>query len=268
MRHVTWCVCTVPLWRLHCLGHRQSCRLFYSDDPVKIVRARGQYLFDENGKRYLDCISNVHHGRRDKPCNVTLLPPCGGRFGVGNVLSVCSLLQWATVTPASLRPQLHKWTSWTQTQDSCMTTSYCMQSAWLPPCPRDCVSSTLSTLGRKFTHTHAPTDWWSLSTLVVWHLFSWQLRGQWSRPALGTAVHPAWGRHCAWPVSVFLYSDATHSPSYNNTCSSFTMASSFIPVHTTGISSPSSTSVLTSSGNWLDRKNGFTWCVNLKNKKT
>ncbi|KAM7000354.1 5-phosphohydroxy-L-lysine phospho-lyase [Tautogolabrus adspersus] len=39
----------------------QSCRLFYSDDPVKIVRARGQYLFDENGKRYLDCIGNVHH---------------------------------------------------------------------------------------------------------------------------------------------------------------------------------------------------------------
>ncbi|XP_072251960.1 5-phosphohydroxy-L-lysine phospho-lyase [Leuresthes tenuis] len=39
----------------------QSCRLFYSDDPVKIVRARGQYLFDENGKRYLDCISNVQH---------------------------------------------------------------------------------------------------------------------------------------------------------------------------------------------------------------
>uniref|UniRef100_A0A665VIT5 5-phosphohydroxy-L-lysine phospho-lyase-like n=1 Tax=Echeneis naucrates TaxID=173247 RepID=A0A665VIT5_ECHNA len=39
----------------------QSCRLFYSDDPVKIVRARGQYLFDENNQRYLDCISNVHH---------------------------------------------------------------------------------------------------------------------------------------------------------------------------------------------------------------
>ncbi|XP_047210286.1 5-phosphohydroxy-L-lysine phospho-lyase isoform X3 [Girardinichthys multiradiatus] len=39
----------------------QSCRLFYSEDPVKIVKARGQYLFDENGKRYLDCISNVQH---------------------------------------------------------------------------------------------------------------------------------------------------------------------------------------------------------------
>lgn len=43
--------------------HRQSCRLFYPDNPVKIVRARGQYLFDEKGTRYLDCISNVHHGK-------------------------------------------------------------------------------------------------------------------------------------------------------------------------------------------------------------
>ncbi|KAM4622036.1 5-phosphohydroxy-L-lysine phospho-lyase [Polymixia lowei] len=39
----------------------QSCKLFYSDDPVKIVRGRGQYLYDENGMRYLDCISNVQH---------------------------------------------------------------------------------------------------------------------------------------------------------------------------------------------------------------
>ncbi|XP_008325348.1 5-phosphohydroxy-L-lysine phospho-lyase [Cynoglossus semilaevis] len=45
--------------RLKLIG--QSCRLFYSDDPVKILRARGQYLFDENGTRYLDCISNVQH---------------------------------------------------------------------------------------------------------------------------------------------------------------------------------------------------------------
>ncbi|CAL9706802.1 unnamed protein product [Knipowitschia caucasica] len=39
----------------------QSVRLFYSDSPVKITRARGQYLFDENGTEYLDCISNVQH---------------------------------------------------------------------------------------------------------------------------------------------------------------------------------------------------------------
>uniref|UniRef100_A0A8C5EMR8 5-phosphohydroxy-L-lysine phospho-lyase n=1 Tax=Gouania willdenowi TaxID=441366 RepID=A0A8C5EMR8_GOUWI len=45
--------------RRRLIGH--SCRLFYSDDPVKIIRARGQYLYDEHGKRYLDCISNVQH---------------------------------------------------------------------------------------------------------------------------------------------------------------------------------------------------------------
>uniref|UniRef100_A0A6Q2Y767 5-phosphohydroxy-L-lysine phospho-lyase n=1 Tax=Esox lucius TaxID=8010 RepID=A0A6Q2Y767_ESOLU len=39
----------------------KSCRLFYSDDPVKIVKAKGQYLYDENGQQYLDCISNVQH---------------------------------------------------------------------------------------------------------------------------------------------------------------------------------------------------------------
>lgn len=35
---------------------------FYQDDPLKIVRGRGQYLFDEDGNRYLDCINNVAHG--------------------------------------------------------------------------------------------------------------------------------------------------------------------------------------------------------------
>ncbi|XP_041078759.1 5-phosphohydroxy-L-lysine phospho-lyase [Polyodon spathula] len=38
-----------------------SCRLFFPDNPVKIVRAKGQYLYDEEGRRYLDCIGNVHH---------------------------------------------------------------------------------------------------------------------------------------------------------------------------------------------------------------
>lgn len=46
----------------------QSCKLFYSDNPVKIIRARGQYLFDENGTRYLDCISNVQHVGHCHPC--------------------------------------------------------------------------------------------------------------------------------------------------------------------------------------------------------
>nr|XP_057923114.1 ethanolamine-phosphate phospho-lyase isoform X1 [Doryrhamphus excisus] len=38
-----------------------SCKIFFSDDPIKIVRARGQYMYDETGQRYLDCINNVAH---------------------------------------------------------------------------------------------------------------------------------------------------------------------------------------------------------------
>ncbi|RXM95876.1 Ethanolamine-phosphate phospho-lyase, partial [Acipenser ruthenus] len=38
-----------------------SCKLFFPDNPVKIIRAKGQYLYDEEGRRYLDCIGNVHH---------------------------------------------------------------------------------------------------------------------------------------------------------------------------------------------------------------
>nr|XP_015204863.1 PREDICTED: 5-phosphohydroxy-L-lysine phospho-lyase-like isoform X2 [Lepisosteus oculatus] len=43
------------------LQNCSSCRLFFSEEPVKIVKAQGQYLYDEKGRRYLDCISNVHH---------------------------------------------------------------------------------------------------------------------------------------------------------------------------------------------------------------
>lgn len=45
----------------HFIG-RKSCKLFYKSDPLKIVRGQGQYMFDEEGIRYLDCINNVAHG--------------------------------------------------------------------------------------------------------------------------------------------------------------------------------------------------------------
>ncbi|KAG7153964.1 Ethanolamine-phosphate phospho-lyase-like 4 [Homarus americanus] len=38
-----------------------SCKLFFKSDPLKIVRASGSYMYDENGHRYLDCINNVCH---------------------------------------------------------------------------------------------------------------------------------------------------------------------------------------------------------------
>ncbi|KAK2863222.1 hypothetical protein Q5P01_002755 [Channa striata] len=38
-----------------------SCKIFFSHDPIKIVQAKGQYMYDETGQRYLDCINNVAH---------------------------------------------------------------------------------------------------------------------------------------------------------------------------------------------------------------
>lgn len=45
-----------------CCPHSDSCRLFYPEDPIKIVRGQGQYLYDDEGAEYLDCINNVAHG--------------------------------------------------------------------------------------------------------------------------------------------------------------------------------------------------------------
>ncbi|KAJ8247427.1 hypothetical protein GJAV_G00246270 [Gymnothorax javanicus] len=49
---------TIELRRKH-VG--PSCKVHFSQDPIKIVRARGQYMYDENGEQYLDCINNVAH---------------------------------------------------------------------------------------------------------------------------------------------------------------------------------------------------------------
>lgn len=42
---------------------RQSCQLFFKKDPLKIIRAKAQYMYDERGVAYLDCINNVAHGK-------------------------------------------------------------------------------------------------------------------------------------------------------------------------------------------------------------
>ena len=44
------------------LVSRPSCKVFFAADPIKIVRAQRQYMFDEKGDQYLDCINNVAHG--------------------------------------------------------------------------------------------------------------------------------------------------------------------------------------------------------------
>ncbi|GFQ90269.1 ethanolamine-phosphate phospho-lyase [Trichonephila clavata] len=45
----------------------ESCTLFFEQDPLKIVRGEGQYMYDENGKQYLDCINNVAHVGHSHP---------------------------------------------------------------------------------------------------------------------------------------------------------------------------------------------------------
>lgn len=45
------------------LSSSKNCQLFYKSDPLKIIRGQGQYMFDEEGTRYLDCINNVAHGK-------------------------------------------------------------------------------------------------------------------------------------------------------------------------------------------------------------
>ncbi|XP_006881213.1 PREDICTED: ethanolamine-phosphate phospho-lyase-like [Elephantulus edwardii] len=44
-----------------------SCKVFFAADPIKIVRAGKQYMFDEKGEQYLDCINNVAHVGHSHP---------------------------------------------------------------------------------------------------------------------------------------------------------------------------------------------------------
>lgn len=32
-------------------------------DDLQLVRGEGQYVFDKNGRKYLDCVNNVTHGK-------------------------------------------------------------------------------------------------------------------------------------------------------------------------------------------------------------
>ncbi|CAB3257772.1 unnamed protein product [Arctia plantaginis] len=49
---------TIKLREKHIGG---ACQLFFRSSPLKIVRGIAQFMFDETGDRYLDCINNVAH---------------------------------------------------------------------------------------------------------------------------------------------------------------------------------------------------------------
>nr|CAH0102691.1 unnamed protein product [Daphnia galeata] len=44
-----------------------SCKLFFKADPLKMISAKGQYMFNEKGEKYLDCINNVTHVGHSHP---------------------------------------------------------------------------------------------------------------------------------------------------------------------------------------------------------
>lgn len=62
---------------------RPSCKIFFSHDPIKIVKAKGQYMYDERGQRYLDCINNVAHGKH------SLSPTAWYLVGVASESEAC-----------------------------------------------------------------------------------------------------------------------------------------------------------------------------------
>ncbi|KAG9508770.1 Ethanolamine-phosphate phospho-lyase, partial [Fragariocoptes setiger] len=50
-----------------------SVTLFFKNDPIKMVQGVGQYLYDEQGQQYLDCINNVAHvGHGNKHVQATV----------------------------------------------------------------------------------------------------------------------------------------------------------------------------------------------------
>jgi len=42
----------------------KATQIHYPENPLKIDYAIGQYMYDEQGKKYLDCINNVAHELR------------------------------------------------------------------------------------------------------------------------------------------------------------------------------------------------------------
>nr|CAD2146500.1 unnamed protein product [Meloidogyne enterolobii] len=82
-----------------------KCQTFYSADPFVVSRAFMQYIFDEQGNRFIDCISNVQHVGHCHPHVVqaiatqSSLSTCNIRF-VSPILGECSKALINTLHPS------------------------------------------------------------------------------------------------------------------------------------------------------------------------
>jgi len=72
-----------------------KCQIFYQDDPFVVSRGSMQYLYDEAGRKFIDCISNVQHVGHCHPtvvqsiCNQVATSTCNVRF-VSSLLTECA----------------------------------------------------------------------------------------------------------------------------------------------------------------------------------
>ncbi|CAD6196740.1 unnamed protein product [Caenorhabditis auriculariae] len=79
-----------------------TCQLFYSDDPFMVSRGSMQYLYDEQGNKFIDCISNVQHVGHCHPAVVKAIShqlatsTCNVRF-VSPLLTDCAEQLLATL---------------------------------------------------------------------------------------------------------------------------------------------------------------------------
>uniref|UniRef100_A0AC34QE14 Uncharacterized protein n=1 Tax=Panagrolaimus sp. JU765 TaxID=591449 RepID=A0AC34QE14_9BILA len=72
-----------------------KCQIFYQDDPFVVSRGSMQYLYDESGRKFIDCISNVQHVGHCHPtvveniCKQVATSTCNVRF-VSSLLTECA----------------------------------------------------------------------------------------------------------------------------------------------------------------------------------
>lgn len=84
----------------------KACELHFKEEPIKIAYARGQYMYDENDNRYLDCVNNVTHVGH---CHPHVVKACHKQMATLNTNSrflYDIIVQYAQRLAATFPPQL------------------------------------------------------------------------------------------------------------------------------------------------------------------
>ncbi|XP_078400913.1 ethanolamine-phosphate phospho-lyase isoform X1 [Cetorhinus maximus] len=83
-----------------------SCKVFFSKDPLKVIRAQGQYMYDENDTEFLDCINNVAHVGHSHPDVVQAAVKQMELLNTNSRFLHDNLVQYANQLTATLHPKL------------------------------------------------------------------------------------------------------------------------------------------------------------------